>query len=339
MKTAELDYDLPEKLIAQEPIEPRDSSRLLVIDKINASIAHKRFGNIGDYLNTGDLLVANDTKVLPARIKGKKSDTGANIEVLLLAEHDNGSWEVLAKPAKRLSKNTEIEFDDDLKAKVISSLENGRRMLSFKSKQPLMNVFERLGKTPLPPYITKPLAKPERYQTIYANKQESAAAPTAGLHFTKELIDALKNKGVNLAHVSLRIGLDTFQPIREKEVSKHRMHSEQYELNKKTADLLNETKKNGNRIVAVGTTSARVLETALKNSVYKEVSGNTDIFIYPGYRFRAVDAMITNFHLPRSTLLAMVSAFAGLSTIKKAYEEAVREKYRFFSFGDAMLIL
>ncbi len=339
MKTSELDYQLPEKLIAQEPIEPRDASRLLILDRKKGSIAHKDFRDIGDYLEPGDLLVVNDTKVLPARLTGKKQDTAANIEILLLAENKDGDWEVLAKPAKRLREGTKIDFDGELKAEVIALLENGRRLLRFDSKESLLSIFERIGKMPLPPYITEPLIKPDRYQTIYAKKQESAAAPTAGLHFTKDLISELKNKGIGFAHVSLRIGLDTFQPIREKEVEKHRIHSEHFELSRETANALNKTREADNRIIAVGTTSARVLESAAINRVFKEQSRSTDLFIYPDYNFKTVDAMITNFHLPMSTLLAMVSAFAGLELIKKAYDDAIQKRYRFFSFGDAMLII
>ncbi len=339
MKTSKLDYQLPEKLIAQEPIEPRDASRLLVLNRKKGSIAHKDFRDIDDYLEPGDLLVVNDTKVLPARLSGHKIDTGANVEILLLAERRDNEWEILAKPAKRLKVGTIIDFDSELKAEVIALLENGRRLLRFDSKESLLSIFERIGKMPLPPYITEPLVKPDRYQTIYAKKQESAAAPTAGLHFTKDLISELKNKGIGFGRVSLRIGLDTFQPIREKEVEKHRIHSEHFELSKETANALNKTREAGNRIIAVGTTSARVLESAAINRVFNEENRPTDLFIYPGYNFRAVDAMITNFHLPKSTLLAMVSAFASLELIKKAYEEAIQKRYRFFSFGDAMLII
>jgi S-adenosylmethionine:tRNA ribosyltransferase-isomerase len=332
-----------------------------VLDRQSALIEHRCFSDIGCYLRPGDLLVVNDTKVLPARLKGRKADTGAKVEILLLTQqkpeiatprqvgtrNDDTSqtWEVLAKPAKRLKIGSRIIFDKDLEAEVIEEHENGRRLIKFYSQEPLMNMLQKVGEVPLPPYITKPLLHKERYQTIYAQRQESAAAPTAGLHFTPELIDDLKLQGVKLAYLTLRIGLDTFQPIREETVENHHIHSEYYELSQETADLLNEARNSKGRIIAVGTTSARVLEALAGRSFAKaqddicQTSGHTNLFIYPGYKFKAIDLMITNFHLPRTTLLAMVSAFAGLDKIKAAYKEAVNEKYRFFSFGDAMLIL
>lgn len=375
VKTSELEYHLPTKLIAQEPVEPRDSSKLLVLDKQTGLIEHRQFKEIEYYLKPNDLLVVNDTKVLPARLSGRKQDTGAKVEILLLSETANPHyishrtpspiWEVLAKPVKRLKSGNMIIFDDNLKAEVVAELSNGRRLLNFTSEEPLINVLQRIGQVPLPPYIVTPLLHPERYQTIYARKQQSAAAPTAGLHFTTELIKSLKAKGVKFAHVTLRIGLDTFQPIREEEVENHHIHSEYFEVGKEAADSINEARESSQRIIAVGTTSARVLETlanklnkghsekpATKNLVseilhyaqnnnlmpFTETTGYSDLFIYPGYNFKVVDAMITNFHLPRTTLLAMVSAFANLEQIKKAYNEAILHKYRFFSFGDAMLI-
>ena len=336
---------MPPELIAQEPIEPRDSSKLLVLDRQSGRIEHRRFTDINCYFKPGDLLVVNDTKVLPARLIGKKQDTDANIEVLLLTEQEAGTWEVLAKPAKRLKTGSQIIFDDDLQAEVAEKLENGRLLLRFKSQEPLLNVFQKIGQVPLPPYIVKPLLHRERYQTIYAKKEESAAAPTAGLHFTAELIDDLKLGGVKFAHLTLRIGLDTFQPIREKTVEEHKIHSEYYEVSAETGSLIKEATQRKSRIIAVGTTAARVLETLATRSFANaqddtgSMSGYTDLFIYPGYEFKKVDLMITNFHLPCSTLLAMVSAFAGLEQIKNAYEQAIKNNYRFFSFGDAMLIL
>ncbi len=345
MNIAELDYDLPEKLIAQTPIEPRDSSKLLVINRSNENISHKTFTDITDYLLPNDLLVVNNTKVLPARLRGKKQDTGAKIEVLLLTPHTSHltphpTWEVLAKPAKRLKRGTIIAFGQDLKAEILDELEDGRRLIKFSSQEPLLDVLQKVGEVPLPPYISTPLQKPERYQTIYAQKEESAAAPTAGLHFTPQLINKIKTAGIKFAHVTLRIGLDTFQPIREDTVEKHRIHSEYFEVGKEAATLLNQARANKSRIIAVGTTSARVLESAInKNGTFDEISGFTDLFICPPYQFKAVNCLITNFHLPRTTLLAMVSTFTGLDLIKKSYAEAINNKYRFFSFGDAMLII
>jgi len=352
MQTSELDYDLPPELIAQEPVEPRDASKLLVLDRQSGLIEHRCFKDIGCYLKPGDLLVVNDTKVLPARLKGEKSDTKAKVEILLLTEQEPGTWEVLAKPAKRLKAGNLINFDENLQAEVAEKLENGRIILHFISSEPLLNVFQKIGQVPLPPYIVKPLLHPNRYQTIYAKKEESAAAPTAGLHFTPELIDDLKLEGIKFAHLTLKIGLDTFQPIREEKVEEHEIHSEYYEVSSEAADLLNEAKNSQNRIIAVGTTAVRVLETLARRSFLPagrhganaqddigSMSGYTDLFIYPDYEFKMVDIMITNFHLPRSTLLAMVSAFSSPSKIKNAYAQAIKKHYRFFSFGDAMLII
>ncbi|TET53287.1 MAG: tRNA preQ1(34) S-adenosylmethionine ribosyltransferase-isomerase QueA [Actinobacteria bacterium] len=339
MKTDELDYNLPEKLIAQEPVEPRNSSKLLVLNRKTKQIGHHQFFQIGDFLKPGDLLVVNDTKVLPARIKGQKTDTKASIELLLLSPSEENKWEVLAKPAKRLKPGSVIDFNADLKVEVLKELEDGRRLVLFKSKEPLLKILQEIGEIPLPPYIVKPLLHPERYQTVYAQKQESAAAPTAGLHFTSKLIQSLKDFGVKFASITLRIGLDTFQPIREEEVEDHKIHSEHYKVGQVAADLINEARNLNHRIIAVGTTSARVLETLAKKNFYEEQEGSTDLFIYPGYKFKAVDAMITNFHLPRSTLLAMVSSFASIDGIRNAYSEAIKKGYRFFSFGDAMLII
>lgn len=340
MKTDDFDYYLPEELIAQTPLEKRDESRLLVLDKQNGNIYHKKFYNIIDYLNPGDTLILNDTKVIPARIIGIKEETNAVIELLLLKNTDSNYWESLAKPAKRVKIGTVISFGDGLlKAKCIKVLEDGIRMFELIYDGILYEILDKLGTMPLPPYIHEKLDDQSRYQTVYAKNIGSAAAPTAGLHFTNDLLEKIKAKGVNIAYVTLHVGLGTFRPVNVSDVTKHKMHSEYYELNKENADLINETKNKGGKIVVVGTTTVRVLETVMsKYGELKPCSGFTDIFIYPGYKYKIVDNLITNFHLPKSTLIMLVSALAGKDKIMEAYNKAVQEKYRFFSFGDAMFI-
>ena len=340
MKTDDFDYYLPEELIAQTPLEKRDESRLLVLDKTTGEIKHKKFTNILDYINKGDTLVLNDTKVIPARLYGTKEETGAVIEILLLNELEEDKWKCLTKPAKRVKIGTIITFGNgELKAKCINILEDGIREFELIYDGILYEILDRLGQMPLPPYIHEKLEDKDRYQTVYAKNLGSAAAPTAGLHFTEELLEKVKEKGINIAYVTLHVGLGTFRPVSVEDVTKHKMHSEYYIMNQKTANLLNETKKNGHQIISVGTTSTRTLETIMSlYGTFKECSGNTDIFIYPGFEFKAVDKLITNFHLPKSTLVMLVSALAGKENIMKAYNEAVKEKYRFFSFGDSMLI-
>ncbi len=340
MKTDDFDYYLPEELIAQTPLEKRDESRLLVLDKQNGNIYHKKFYNIIDYLNPGDTLVLNDTKVIPARIIGIKEETNAVIELLLLKNTDSNYWESLAKPAKRVKIGTIVSFGDGLlKAKCIKVLEDGIRIFELIYDGILYEILDKLGTMPLPPYIHEKLDDQSRYQTVYAKNIGSAAAPTAGLHFTNDLLEKIKAKGVNIAYVTLHVGLGTFRPVNVSDVTKHKMHSEYYELNKENADLINETKNKGGKIVVVGTTTVRVLETVMsKYGELKPCSGFTDIFIYPGYKYKIVDNLITNFHLPKSTLIMLVSALAGKDKIMEAYNKAVQEKYRFFSFGDAMFI-
>ena len=340
MKTDDFDYYLPEELIAQTPLEKRDESRLLVLDKQNGNIYHKKFYNIIDYLNPGDTLVLNDTKVIPARIIGIKEETNAVIELLLLKNTDSNYWESLAKPAKRVKIGTIVSFGDGLlKAKCIKVLEDGIRIFELIYDGILYEILDKLGTMPLPPYIHEKLDDQSRYQTVYAKNIGSAAAPTAGLHFTNDLLEKIKAKGVNIAYVTLHVGLGTFRPVNVSDVTKHKMHSEYYELNKENAALINETKNKGGKIVVVGTTTVRVLETVMsKYGELKPCSGFTDIFIYPGYKYKIVDNLITNFHLPKSTLIMLVSALAGKDKIMEAYNKAVQEKYRFFSFGDAMFI-
>ena len=340
MKTDDFDYYLPEELIAQTPLEKRDESRLLVLDKQNGNIYHKKFYNIIDYLNPGDTLVLNDTKVIPARIIGIKEETNAVIELLLLKNTDSNYWESLAKPAKRVKIGTIISFGDGLlKAKCIKVLEDGIRIFELIYDGILYEILDKLGTMPLPPYIHEKLDDQSRYQTVYAKNVGSAAAPTAGLHFTSDLLEKIKAKGVNIAYVTLHVGLGTFRPVNVSDVTKHKMHSEYYELNKENATLINETKNKGGKIVVVGTTTVRVLETVMsKYGELKPCSGFTDIFIYPGYKYKIVDNLVTNFHLPKSTLIMLVSALAGKDKIIEAYNKAVQEKYRFFSFGDAMFI-
>ena len=340
MKTDDFDYYLPEELIAQTPLKKRDSSRMLVLDKQNGNIFHKTFSDIIDYLNPGDTLVLNDTKVIPARIIGVKEETGAVIELLLLKNIDDNNWECLTRPAKRVKVGTVISFGDGmLKATCSSVGEEGIRVFSLSYDGILYEILDKLGTMPLPPYIHEKLEDQSRYQTVYAKNIGSAAAPTAGLHFTKELLNDIKNKNVNIAYLTLHVGLGTFRPVDVEDVIKHKMHTEYYSISKETCDIINKTKESGNKIVVVGTTSVRVLETVMNRfGELKECSGVTDIFIYPGYKFKIVDNLITNFHLPKSTLVMLVSALAGKDNIMKAYHEAVLNKYRFFSFGDAMFI-
>lgn len=340
MKTDDFDFYLPEELIAQTPLEKRDSSRLLVLDKKTGDISHKHFTDIIDYMEKGDTLVLNDTKVMPARLYGVKEETSAAIEVLLLKDEGNNIWECLTRPAKRIKEGTIVSFGEGkLKAVCIDVLDEGIRKFKLEYKGILYEILDELGEMPLPPYIHEKLKNKDRYQTVYAKNVGSAAAPTAGLHFTEDLLNKIKNKGVNIAYVTLHVGLGTFRPVNVDDVTKHKMHSEYYVMSKEVADLLNKTKESGHKIIAVGTTSTRTLETiASLYGKFKECSGWTDIFIYPGYEFKGIDYLITNFHLPKSTLVMLVSALAGKDNIMKAYTEAVKEKYRFFSFGDSMLI-
>ena len=339
MKTDDFDYYLPEELIAQTPLEKRDSSKLLVLDKKTGEIEHKFFSDIVDYLNKGDVLVVNNTKVLPARIIGTKEDTKAVIEVLMLKDLGNDTWECLSKPAKRVKIGTIIKFSDELKAECTYIGDEGIRHFKFIYKGIFLEILDRLGEMPLPPYIHEKLKDKDRYQTVYAKEVGSAAAPTAGLHWTPELLNKAKDKGVIVEEITLHVGLGTFRPVSVEDVTKHKMHSEFYSMSKETAEVLNLAKSEGRRVIAVGTTTTRTLETIMNlYNRFKECSGYTDIFIYPGYEFKAIDALITNFHLPKSTLVMLVSAFASKDFIMKAYKEAVDKKYRFFSFGDAMFI-
>ena len=340
MTTNDFNYELPVKLIAQTPLQKRDSSRLLVLDKNTGEVEDKHFTDIIDYLEEGDTLVLNDTKVLPARLVGVKEDTGAVIEILLLKNIEGDKWECLVKPARRVKVNTVVSFGDGkLKAKCLECFDKGIAHFTLIYNGILMEILEELGTMPLPPYIHEKLKDQSRYQTVYAKEIGSAAAPTAGLHFTKELLKEIENKGVNIAYITLHVGLGTFRPVVVDNVEEHKMHSEFYQMNKETAILLNNTKKNNHKIVAVGTTTTRTLETIINlYGKFKDCSGFTDIFIYPGYQFKAIDSLITNFHLPKSTLVMLVSALAGKENILNAYQTAVSLEYRFFSFGDAMLI-
>ena len=339
MKTEDFDFYLPEDLIAQTPLKQRDSSKLLVLDKKTGEIEHKHFTDIIDYLKKGDVLVLNDTKVIPARIIGVKEETNAVIELLLLKDEGNNVWECLTKPAKRVKVGTIINFSDALKAECIEVKDEGIRIFKLIYEGILYEILDKLGEMPLPPYIHEKLKDKDRYQTVYAKNIGSAAAPTAGLHFTKELMEKIKEKGVIITYVTLHVGLGTFRPVNVEDVTKHKMHSEYYVMNNITANILNNAKKNNNKIISVGTTSTRTLETIMSlYGEFKECSGNTDIFIYPGYKFKAIDSLITNFHLPKSTLVMLVSALAGKENILNAYKVAVQNKYRFFSFGDAMYI-
>lgn len=340
MKVEDFDYYLPEELIAQTPLAKRDSSRLLVLDKKTGEYEDKHFYDIVDYLEEGDTLVLNDTKVLPARLIGEKEETHAVIEILLLKNIAGDDWECLVKPARRIKVGTTVTFGNGkLKARCIKEMDEGIRHFTFEYSGIFLEVLEELGTMPLPPYIHEKLADQSRYQTVYAKEVGSAAAPTAGLHFTKELLAKIENKGVHVAYVTLHVGLGTFRPVSVDKIEEHKMHSEYYHMTGEVADLLNKTKKEGHRIIAVGTTSTRTLETIMtKYGKFQECSGWTDIFIYPGYTFKGISALITNFHLPKSTLVMLVSALATRENILNAYKHAVDEKYRFFSFGDAMFI-
>ena len=340
MKVSDFDYYLPEELIAQTPLEKRDESRLLVLDKETGEIEHKHFYDIIDYLNKGDTLVLNDTKVLPARLIGVKEETSAVIEILLLKNLEGDKWECLVKPARRIKEGTIVSFGDGkLKAKCCGVFDEGIRHFELIYNGILLEILEELGTMPLPPYIHEKLEDQSRYQTVYAKEVGSAAAPTAGLHFTEELLDKIKNKDINIVYVTLHVGLGTFRPVSVDNVEEHEMHSEFYTMSGEVADILNNTRKNGGRIISVGTTSTRTLETIMGlYDEFKACSGWTNIFIYPGYEFKGIDALITNFHLPKSTLVMLVSTLAGRENILNAYKTAVDEKYRFFSFGDAMFI-
>lgn len=340
MKTSDFYYDLPQELIAQTPLERRDTSRLMVLDPATQRIEHRHFYDLIDYLNPGDCLVMNDSRVLPARLLGKRMPTGGAVEVLLLTDRGNKTWECLVKPGRKLHEGAQISFGDGaLTAEVTQVLESGNRLVQFHYDGIFLEILERLGKMPLPPYIKEELEDGERYQTVYSRVSGSAAAPTAGLHFTKELLERIEQKGVHLAYITLHVGLGTFRPVKVEDVTAHHMHSEFCMISAETAALLNETRRAGKRIVCVGTTSCRTLESlADENGGFAERSAWTDIFIYPGYRFRAMDALVTNFHLPESTLIMLVSAFAGYDFTMHAYREAVQERYRFFSFGDAMFL-
>ena len=340
MNLNDFDYELPEDLIAQTPLEDRSSSKLLVLNKNTGEVEHHHFTDIVSYLNPGDTLVLNDTKVIPARLIGVKEETGAVIEVLLLKNFEGDKWEALTKPAKRVKVGSVISFGDgSLKCKCIEEGEEGIRKFELIYSGILYEILDKLGTMPLPPYIHEKLEDQGRYQTVYAKNIGSAAAPTAGLHFTKELMNEIKTKGINICYVTLHVGLGTFRPVNVENILEHHMHSEYYEISEETCRIIKETKERGNKVVAVGTTTVRTLETVMnKYGEFKECSGDTDIFIYPGYTFKAIDALITNFHLPKSTLIMLISALANKDYILKAYEEAVKEKYRFFSFGDSMFI-
>ena len=340
MKTSDFYFDLPQELIAQDPLEDRSSSRLLHLDKTTGDIEHTNFKHVLDFLKPGDCLVINDTKVIPARLYGHKVDTGAVIELLLLKRRENDVWETLVKPGKKARPGAVISFGDGLlTGKILDIVEEGNRLIQFSYEGIFEEILDQLGEMPLPPYITHKLQDKNRYQTVYAKHEGSAAAPTAGLHFTEELLQQVKEMGVNIAHVTLHVGLGTFRPVKVEDVTDHHMHSEFYVVEPDQAELINQTKKNGGRVIAVGTTSCRTLESATdENGILQAKSGWTEIFIYPGYSFKMIDGLITNFHLPESTLLMLVSALAGKEQIMAAYEEAVKERYRFFSFGDAMFI-
>lgn len=340
MKTSDFYYDLPEELIAQTPLADRSSSRLMLLDKSTGAISHRHFYDIVDLLDKGDCLILNDTKVLPARLYGVKEDTGAAIEFLLLHKHSLDVWEVILKPGRRAKPGARFVFGNgELRAEILDIVNEGNRLVKFYYDGVFEEVLDRLGEMPIPPYITQKLEDKNRYQTVYAKNPGSAAAPTAGLHFTPELLEKIKQKGVNIGYLTLHVGLGTFRPVKADEITDHKMHSEFYILPQQTADLVNKTKENKGRIISVGTTATRVLETAGLNGLpLKGATGWTDIFIYPGKSLNVIDALITNFHLPESTLIMLVSAIAGRENVLNAYNEAVKEKYRFFSFGDAMFI-
>ena len=334
-------YDLPEELIAQTPVEPRNASRLMCVDRQSGNITHDHFYNLGKHLKKGDLLVMNDSRVLPARLYGEKEGTGSFIEFLLLEQKGDKLWEILVRPGKKAKPGTRFSFGNGrLKAEILETVEGGNRIAKFECEGNFFTALEDIGQMPLPPYITKKLEDKERYQTVYSHELGSAAAPTAGLHFTNEMLDDLRARGINTAFVTLHVGLGTFRPVKEDEVLKHKMHSEHYHLPKETAELIKKTKAEGGRVIAVGTTSCRTLESV--GTFVEDIDeheGYTDIFIYPGYKFKVIDGLITNFHLPESTLIMLVSAFMGYDNTMNAYKTAVEDKYRFFSFGDAMLIL
>ena len=340
MRTSDFYYELPQELIAQDPLEDRSSSRLMHLSMADGSIEHRHFRDILDYLNEGDTLVINDTKVIPARLYGHKEETGAVIEILLLKRRENDIWECLVKPGKKARPGAKITFGDGiLKGEIIDVVDEGNRLIQFHYEGIFEEILDQLGEMPLPPYITHKLKDKNRYQTVYAKNEGSAAAPTAGLHFTKELLEQVKAKGVNIAHVTLHVGLGTFRPVKVDDVEHHHMHSEFYMITEESAQKINHAKEAGHRVICVGTTSCRTIESAAdENGRLKECSGWTEIFIYPGYQFKILDALITNFHLPESTLIMLVSALAGKEHVMAAYEEAVKERYRFFSFGDAMFI-
>lgn len=340
MKTSDFFYDLPEELIAQTPVEPRDSSRLMLLNKDNGNVEHKIFRDLIDYLNPGDCLILNNTRVIPARIFGVKKETGAVVEFLLLKQHENLVWECLCGPGKRAKIGTEFTFGDgQLECTVKDILDDGNRIIEFKCDGNIFAVLDEIGQMPLPPYIKEKLLDKERYQTVYSKHLGSAAAPTAGLHFTPEMLEKIKDKGINIGYVTLHVGLGTFRPVKVDDVTKHNMHSEHYVMPEETANLINNTHKKGKRVICVGTTSCRTVESvATKNGRICADEDDTSIFIYPGYEFKCMDALVTNFHLPESTLIMLISAFAGFDNVMNAYKIAVREKYRFFSFGDAMFI-
>ena len=340
MKTSDFYYDLPEELIAQDPLEDRSSSRLLVLNKESGEVSHHIFKDIKDYLKEGDCLVINDTKVIPARLIGSKVGTDAKVEILLLKRKENNIWETLVKPGKKAKPGAKISFGDGLLVgEVIDVVEEGNRLIQFSFEGIFEEILDQLGQMPLPPYITHQLEDKNRYQTVYAKHTGSAAAPTAGLHFTPELLNELEEKGVNIARVTLHVGLGTFRPVKVENILEHHMHSEFYQIDEEAAEKINRAKDNGGRVICVGTTSCRTIESAADETGHlKPCSGWTEIFIYPGYKFKALDCLITNFHLPESTLVMLVSALAGRDNVMNAYEEAVKERYRFFSFGDAMFI-
>ncbi len=340
MKTEEFNFNLPEDLIAQYPIEKRDHSKMLILNKDSGEIEHKRFYDITENLNAGDTLVLNDTKVIPARLYGKKKKTGGKVEILLVEEEQEKTWMVMAKPAKKLKVGTEILFQENLlKGTVIEEREEGLRVIKLDYQGDFYQVLDQLGEMPLPPYIGETLKDPNRYQTVYSKNKGSVAAPTAGLHFTEEIMDELHNKGINIVYITLHVGLGTFKPVEAEDILEHKMHSEFYRISPEVAKTINDTKEAGHRVIAVGTTSCRTLEAIAKDKGRIEAgSGWTDIFIYPGYEFQGIDGLITNFHLPKSTLIMLVSAFAGRENTMKAYREAIEHQYRFYSFGDAMLI-
>jgi len=341
MKTSDFFYELPEELIAQDPLEDRTASRLLVLDRKTDKLEHKIFSDVIDYLNPGDCLVINNTRVIPARLIGEKEGTGGKVEILLLKRRENDIWESLVKPGKKLRPGARVTFGDGrLKAEILEIAEEGNRLVKFYYEGIFEEILDSLGEMPLPPYITHKLEDKEMYQTVYAKFDGSAAAPTAGLHFTTELLEKIKHKGVRIASITLHVGLGTFRPVKVEDVNNHHMHTEWYEVNKEAADIINETKKNGGRVICVGTTSCRTIESvADENGLMSAKTGETDIFIYPGYKFKVMDGLITNFHLPESTLVMLVSAFAGKERVLSAYETAVKERYRFFSFGDAMILV